>query len=96
MKLWALLVFVPLAGCTPPAPIVRTETVEVTKYVKQPVDPALTAPIVVTEPTPSCHDGTTVVFCAPELILARLMWKAAVQSCNDDRKAIRDGQDNAP
>lgn len=96
MRLAPLLILLCLAGCAPLAPIVRTQTVEVTKYVKQPVDPALTAPIVVNEPTPTCNDGTSVVFCAPELILARLMWKAAVQSCNDDRKAIRDGQDNAP
>lgn len=92
MKPWMLLILLTLTGCAEQKAIVRTVTVEVPKYTKQPVDPSLTAPIVVNEPTPTCNDGVSVVFCGPELILARLMWKAAVQSCNTDRQAIRDGQ----
>jgi hypothetical protein len=90
----AILILALLAtGCaTTSKPITTTHTVEVPRYIKQPVAPALTAPIVVDKPKAACNDGTGPVLCNGQLSVYRQLLEAAVGQCNVDRKAIRDGQ----
>ena len=88
-----LLALLALSGCaTVSKPITTTKTVEVVKYTKQPVAQALTAPIVVEKPALNCKDGTGPVLCNGQLSVYRQLLEAAVEQCNTDRKAIRDGQ----
>lgn len=71
---------------------VRTETVEVPKYTTQPVAPELTAPIVVDKPAPACNDGQSAVYCNGQVAALLVEFRHALDTCNADRKAIRDGQ----
>jgi len=94
MRTITLIATLMLTACAnqPQKPIVHTEQVEVTKYVKQPVDAALTTPIVVPKPEPKCNDGTGPVRCNGQQSDYRAALEQAVEQCNRDRKTVRDGQ----
>lgn len=97
---WQLLAFclATLAACgtTPSKHLatapVRSETVEVAKYTTQPVAPELTAPIVVDKPAPACNDGQSAVYCNGQVAALLIEYRRMLDTCNADRKAIRDGQ----
>lgn len=79
-------------GCAQHKSAIRTETVEVPKYIKQPVAAQLIAPIVVDKPVPACNDGQSAVYCNGQIAALLVELQHALDTCNADRKAIRDGQ----
>ena len=96
LMLLALTLVSCFAGCTT-APThqlsapVRTDTIEVPRYIAQPVAPELTTPILVAKPAADCNDGVSPVMCGKTLKLYRLELEKALTTCNDDRAAIRNG-----
>ena len=92
--LWGVCMFglAMLFGCGPQKTAIRTETVEVPKYIKQPVAAELIAPLVVERPAPACNDGQSAVYCNGQLASILVEFRHALDTCNADRKAIRDGQ----
>jgi hypothetical protein len=73
------------AGCTPPAQVVRTQTVEVPKYIRTPIPAALVAPTVVTEPAPACG----ALFCNGQIATMLGDYRAGLNQCNADKDALR-------
>ena len=77
-----------LAGCAP-APVVKTQTVEVPRYVRTHIDASLTAPCVYAEPDPACYVEGKREFCNGQLRDMRTGYRDALMRCNADKAAIR-------
>jgi len=75
-----------VAGCTTPAQVIRTQTVEVPKYIRVPIPDQLVQPLVVIEPKPLC--GST--FCNGQLATLLQDYRDAFAVCNADRATQRD------
>ena len=74
-----------LAGCAPAKQVVRTETVEVPKYIRTPIPAELVQPTVVVEPAPLC--GST--FCNGQIATMLGDYRAGLNQCNADKSALR-------
>jgi len=75
-----------LVGCAPPAQVVRTQTVEVPKYIRTPIPAELVQPTVVVEPAPLC--GST--FCNGQVATMLGDYRAGLNQCNADKSALRE------
>jgi hypothetical protein len=75
-----------LSACSPPAQIVRTQTVEVPKYIRTPIPAKLIEPTVVAEPAPLC--GST--FCNGQLATMLGDYRSGLGQCNADKTALRE------
>lgn len=80
-----------LSGCAwfAPRTVVKPETVEVTKYQREPLPPALLQACVYVEPDPACWRDDHREFCNEQLLQMRLGYRQALASCNDDKAALR-------
>ena len=93
-RLLLLLTFASsLCACGKTLPV-RTETVEVTKYIRSPLPSELTSPLDVYVPAPLCSDPETgkAVLCNGQLAQLLLDYRSALGQCNADRKAAADAQ----
>lgn len=77
-----------LAACAASQPIIRTEQVPVTKYVKQSIPAALLAPCTVVEPDRACWRDMKPEFCNGQLVEMLTDYRAALQQCNSDKANI--------
>lgn len=75
-----------IAACTPPAQVVRTQTVEVPKYIRVPIPAQLIAPTVVTDPAPACGSA----FCNGQLATMLGDYRSGLFQCNADKAALRE------
>jgi len=80
---FAPLIF--LAGCTTPAQIVRTQTIEVPKYIRVPIPAQLIAPTVVADPAPQCGKA----YCNGQLATMLGDYRSGLFQCNADKAALR-------
>ncbi|MBN8885920.1 MAG: hypothetical protein J0I77_09390 [Rudaea sp.] len=80
-----------VSGCTwfTPRTVVKPETVEVTKYQREPLPPALLQAYIYVEPDPACWRDGHREFCNEQLLQMRLGYRQALSSCNDDKAALR-------
>jgi len=74
-----------LSACAPASQIVRTQTVEVPKYIRTPIPARLIAPTVVTDPAPLCGSA----FCNGQLATMLGDYRSGLNQCNADKAALR-------
>lgn len=91
MKWLIAILALALTACAASQPIIRTEQVPVTKYVKQSIPAALLAPCTVIEPDRACWRDTKPEFCNGQLVEMLTDYRAALQQCNADKQAIKAG-----
>ena len=92
-RLLALALVLALAGCGERGRVlVKTEVVEVPRYVRATVPAALTAPIAVPWPAPACQRDGAPVLCNGQVADLLLEHRRALATCNADRAAIRAGE----
>lgn len=77
-----------LAACAPPAPLIKTVEVQVTKYVRQPVDPGLLKPCAVVDPDRACWREGKREFCNGQLVSMLTDYRAALAACDSQIHAI--------
>jgi len=92
MKWLIAIATLALTGCVPPAPLIKTVEVPVTKYVKQQIDPSLLKPCVYAEPDKACWRGTTRDWCNGQIVQMLVEYRAALATCNSKINAIKDAQ----
>jgi hypothetical protein len=85
-NLLAIIASLFIVACTPPAQIVRTQTVEVSKYIRVPIPAQLTAPTIVIDPAPAC--GST--FCNGQIATMLGDYRSGLFQCNADKAALRE------
>jgi hypothetical protein len=80
-----------LAGCAwrSPETIVKTQTIEVPRYVREPIPAPLLRPCRYVEPEPDCLRDGHREFCNGQLLEMRLAYRRALQLCDDDKSALR-------
>lgn len=76
-----------LCACVPRT-IVRTETVEVPRYVRAPVPAELTTPRTADTPAAACRDAAQAVLCNGQLAGWAFDLRHALEQCNADKASI--------
>lgn len=88
MKPLLAILALALTGCAPPAPLIKTVDVPITKYVRQPIDPGLLAPCVVIGPDRACWREGKREFCNGQLVGMLADYRAALAACDAQIHAI--------
>lgn len=83
-----LVILLALTACAPPAPLIKTINVPVTKYVRQSIDQGLLKQCIVVEPDRACWRDGKRVLCNGQLVEMLVEYRAALALCDTHVRAI--------
>jgi hypothetical protein len=83
-----VLVLSSVSGCTPRI-VTKAVPVEVTKYVKTPIPPALTKACVYPPLTPACTRNGIAELCNDQLLTERNGYRLELKLCDTDKTELR-------